>query len=1202
MEVILPGSGALDDLALGARAGDEQTAEVVITIDGEGSPVTIADDAFNLFENDTLNDNILTNDVAEGSIVVSSANGAAAGESFSVVSSDGRTGTVTVEADGSISFTADGDFETLAVGDSDTITFTYTASTVGGTGENLIINGDFENNPLNNTGWNVFDSIVGWTSPVGLVEVQESNFQTGNAQGNAVVELDSHGANSNATIQQVVEITDAGTYTLSVDYAARGSNFSTNGFDIIVNGEVVSQVRPNTSGFQTETVELELAAGDAVIQFRGAGTQDTIGTVIDNVELRSTSVSEDLGEATVTIVVDGVNDGPVAADDTGSTTEADDGSFAAVTGNVLTNDTDVDLGDVLSVLSVEGAEANVGQVINVVSDDNGFAATAVIGADGSLTVTPGAGFADLNDGESDTVTLTYVVSDGNGGTDEAEVVITIDGAGEAFDIVDDSLNLLENETLSDNVLTNDSSDDGLIVYSFAGVDAGETVELTSADGRTAFVTVDEDGNLSFTADGDFETLATGQSDTVTFSYAAGSGVPRGENLIINGDFENNPLLNTGFVVVDAIEGWTATTGDVEVHESDFETGNTEGNAVVELDAFINSTIEQVVTIEEAGDYVFSLDYAMRGTDASTNGLGVRINGVVFEVEAPTEPGFVTFEANVALGVGDATIEIFGLGTDDAIGTVIDNVALQTAGTVGQQGTADVTITIDGVNDAPVAVDDEESVNESIDGTIAAVTGNVLDNDIDVDNGDILTVSQVNGSAANVGQVLNVVSTTNGFAATAVINADGSVTVEPSDAFAALGGGQSDTVVVTYQVSDGNGGVSDAELVVTVNGADNGVAVNDDAVIVAENDSEFLNILANDTGGPGLRVDSINGVNAGQPFTAVTDGGRTLEVVVNPTGLLTVVAGVAFDDLAFGVTDTVQLTYSASDASGSGADAVVDVTIVGVNDEIRIFLDQDEPIQAAQGTVGTGNVFIVDADGEKGLIDIDGDAAVFEITGQGDFVTAQVDPNTGEFTFVAQDGFFGVDTFTFQASDGLSIDDSGFIDVQIENTDQSPVIVGADVGLSAEVEFIGGELVATGTIVAFDPDDLDFDAFGNQFPDEVLEISVRPGFTVSVTGGVGVDPEEFAELFGEAGPELNVVELVGDSRETTFDFQIEEEDLFGILSDDLGSGCSANFVGLSVDVTFSLEVSDSSVRSANTDAELTVTFDGTDLINLFGEFA
>ncbi len=1182
MEVILAGSGAIDDLELGAKAGDAQTAEVVITIEGEGSPLAIEDDAFNLFENDSLNGNILDNDIAEGDLIVSSFSGLAAGETAEVTSADGRTGFITVGEDGSISFTADGDFETLAVGDSDTITFSYTAATVGGTGENLIINGDFESNPLNNSGWTAVESIQGWSSPVGHVEIQESNFGTGNTQGNAVVELDAH---FNSTIEQTVSVTDAGTYTLSVDYATRGSNFGTNGFDVIVNGEVVSAVRPTQTGFQTESVEVELAAGDAVIQFRAAGTSDSFGTVIDNVELRSTTTSEDVGNATVTIVVDGVNDGPVAADDTASGTEADDGSFAAVTGNVLTNDSDVDLGDVLSVVSADGVAA--GQVINVTSDVNGFAGTAVIDADGSLTVTPGADFAALNNGESDTITITYVIEDGNGGTDEAEVVVTINGAGEAFEIVDDSANVLENETLTDNVLDNDNANEGLQVYSFAGVDAGETVTVVSAGGGSGSVTLNEDGSLTFTADGDFESLAAGDTDTVTFTYAAGTGTPRGENLIENGDFESNPLANTGSTIVDAIDSWEATVGNVEVQESDHGSGSAEGNAVVELDANFNSTIAQTVSIAEAGDYVFSLDYAMTGSDAATNGLGVRINGVEVATEFPTTAGFQTLEVNVALAAGDAQIEIFALGDSDGVGTVIDNVALQTAGVAGQQGSAEVTIVVDGVNDGPVALDDADSTNENIDGTISDVVGNVLTNDSDVDAGDLLTVTAVNGVAGNVGQLLNVTSDQGGFAATAVIGADGTITVSPSDEFAALGGGQADTITLTYEVSDGNGGVDEAEVVITVNGADNGVAVNDDAVSVFENSAEFINVLANDTGGQGFAVESVEGNPAGQSFLATTVGGRELQVILLPNGTLTVAANEQFDSLAFGELDTVRLAYTAGDNSGSSAEAFVDVTIIGVNDDIRVFVDEDEPIEVNQGGVGSGQVFIVDANGERGNVDIDGDAASFSIVSQGAFVTATIDEATGEFTFTNEAfGFVGEDSFQFGASDGLSFD-SGTVRVEVINVGNAPTFDAAASDLAVDASALGGFLIASGTLTAFDADDFDFTADGTQFPDDILDVEVRQGFTIEM--GAGGD-EEIAglveEIFGElADGAFFIGGVDAVTREADFNFSLDAEEFVGVILDE-GLG-ALELAGISFDLTYTVDINDQTGRDGFTDVTISV---------------
>ena len=154
-------------------------------------------------------------------------------------------------------------------------------------GENLIVNGDFENNPLSNSGWGTFSSIEGWYAIRDKIEVQESNYNTGNTQGNAVVELD---ANSNAVICQQVKITEAGTYKFSLDYAMRGTDASTNGFKVYIDGVLQATVRPTTPGFQTLEFEVDLAAGTSRIDLKGIGTSDCIGTVIDNVSLQKKTV------------------------------------------------------------------------------------------------------------------------------------------------------------------------------------------------------------------------------------------------------------------------------------------------------------------------------------------------------------------------------------------------------------------------------------------------------------------------------------------------------------------------------------------------------------------------------------------------------------------------------------------------------------------------------------------------------------------------------------------------------------------------------------------------------------------------------------------------------------------------------------------------------------------------------------------------
>ena len=84
--------------------------------------------------------------------------------------------------------------------------------------------------------------------------------------------------------------------------------------------------------------------------------------------------------------------------------------------------------------------------------------------------------------------------------------------------------------------------------------------------------------------------------------------------------------------------------------------------------------------------------------------------------------------------------------------------------------ADVDVTINGVNDAPVAVDDTGSTDE--DTTLVVAAPGVLANDTDVE-GDSLTVAKVNGLAANVGIPVTLAS-----GAIVTLNADGSFTLRP----------------------------------------------------------------------------------------------------------------------------------------------------------------------------------------------------------------------------------------------------------------------------------------------------------------------------------------------------------------------------------------------------------------------------------------
>ncbi|WP_460242375.1 tandem-95 repeat protein, partial [Aurantivibrio infirmus] len=146
-------------------------------------------------------------------------------------------------------------------------------------------------------------------------------------------------------------------------------------------------------------------------------------------------------QATVTITVNAVNDTPTVVDDAYATNE-DTTLTINLPNDVLANDSDID-GDSLTV--------NTTPVTDVA---NG---TLTLNADGTFTYVPNANF-------NGTDSFVYEASDGNGGTAQATVTITVNAVNDTPTIVDDAYATNEDTTLTINlpndVLANDSDIDG----------------------------------------------------------------------------------------------------------------------------------------------------------------------------------------------------------------------------------------------------------------------------------------------------------------------------------------------------------------------------------------------------------------------------------------------------------------------------------------------------------------------------------------------------------------------------------------------------------------------------------------------------------------------------------------------------------------------------------------------------------------------
>ncbi|MGB8302029.1 MAG: VCBS domain-containing protein, partial [Azonexus sp.] len=133
--------------------------------------------------------------------------------------------------------------------------------------------------------------------------------------------------------------------------------------------------------------------------------------------------------ATLTITIQGANDNPVAADDVGLATDA--GAAPVTSGNVLPNDTDIDGGDNKTVVAIRtGAEAGSGTAGSVGTALAGKYGTLVLNADGTWTYTIDTANPDvLNAAGAGRIlsdVFTYTLRDTAGGTDQAQLAVTLD--------------------------------------------------------------------------------------------------------------------------------------------------------------------------------------------------------------------------------------------------------------------------------------------------------------------------------------------------------------------------------------------------------------------------------------------------------------------------------------------------------------------------------------------------------------------------------------------------------------------------------------------------------------------------------------------------------------------------------------------------------------------------------------------------------
>ncbi|WP_316354888.1 beta strand repeat-containing protein [Devosia sp.] len=448
---------------------------------------------------------------------------------------------------------------------------------------------------------------------------------------------------------------------------------------------------------------------------------------------------------TVTITVTPVNDAPVGGADSATTNQDQ-----AIVISVLGNDTDVE-GNSLAVAGITTGPAH---------------GTAVVNQDGTITYTPTAGYFGPD-------SFVYQVSDGQGGTALATVTLTVVQV-----IPENTPPVAVTDTVS-------VAEDGSAVISVLGNDTdvdNNTLTVTGIGTAPAHgtVVINQDGTITYTPDGDYN-----GPDSFTYTISDGEGG-----------------MATGTVDI------TVTpVNDLPVAATDTSTASEDGSVIID---------------------VLANDSDLEGGTLSVSGLGTPSHGTV----VLNQDGTVTY----------TPAEDYS-GPDSFTYTLSD----------GQGGTATgtVNVTVDPINDNPVAVNDTITVDE--DSTIGIA---VLANDTDID-GNPLSVSGL-GAASH---------------GTVVLNQDGTVTYTPT---ANYSGPDS----FTYTISDGNGGTSTATVNLTVNPLpDAPVAANDSASVQPGN-AVVINVLQNDSDPDGNPL-TVTGIPTGPAHgTVLLNGDGTITYTAN----------------------------------------------------------------------------------------------------------------------------------------------------------------------------------------------------------------------------------------------------------------------------------------------------------------------------------
>ncbi len=794
---------------------------------------------------------------------------------------------------------------------------------------------------------------------------------------------------------------------------------------------------------------------DFTIDDQNAGAQGSGGALAD------------VGSITVNITP--VNDLPTATDNTNTVSED---VSPVVTGNLLTDndgfgvDSDPDVADVLTVSEIDG-------VNDPAIDVTGLYGTLDWAADGSYSYTLDNSHPlidVLDDGESLTESFTYILSDGNGGTDAAVLTITILGTNDGPIAVDDFDTVTEDlapNPVTGNVLPNDSDpdDEPLTVTLVDGLAANVGAPMATSFGT---LTLNSDGSYSYTLDNSNPVVdALGDSDSLseTFSYTISDGDLTATAILTISILGRNeaPVAvdDTNTIAEDSVP---AVTGDVLLNDSDPEFDPLTVSNVDGLPANVGSAVAGIygsLTLNSDGTYSYTLDNADPDTNALPDGALVSetFSYTIQDPSGASDTATLTIDISGAndtpLTINpadqidpmhspvtpiDGSLLVTDVDTGDSVtfsdggtlplGLVIDPITGLITGTPTVPGSYPVTITVtdtvgatntidfnwDVTNTPPIANPNTNSVVE--DSGTPTISGDLRANDTDAeDPTSALVITNVNGVPAP--------GSVTGTYGTITFNSDGtySYTLDDLDPDTdALPEGFLASETFTYQVRDTGGATSVGNLTINITGANDVPNAIDDTLITDEDTPAVGDVSTNDIevdAGDTLTVIELNG-DAAVIGTAVTLPSGAI-VTLNSDGTYLYDPNGAFDGLTPAATAIDSFTYTITDSLGQTSTATVNVTITGVNDAPVAVDDAATTIEETPVVI---DVLANDSDPEA-------EPLVVAIATPPTHGNAVVLPD-GIIEYTPDPGFIGNDRFDYTITDPNGGTSTATVDIVVQN--------------------------------------------------------------------------------------------------------------------------------------------------------------------------